>query len=87
MTRAMIVLIRAYQQLISPLLPPSCIYTPSCSSYAVEALRKHGFWHGSRLTARRLLRCGPWCTGGLDPVPDEVHRNTPQNMHACGELE
>jgi hypothetical protein len=62
-------LIRLYQGIISPALPPSCRYVPTCSQYAVEALMKHGFFKGSYLAARRLLRCHPFHAGGYDPVP------------------
>jgi putative membrane protein insertion efficiency factor len=61
--------VRIYRKWISPLLPPSCRFYPSCSAYAVEALTVHGALRGSWLTLRRLLRCGPWHPGGLDPVP------------------
>lgn len=61
--------VRAYRRWISPILPPTCRFYPSCSTYAVEALTVHGAWRGSWLTLRRLLRCGPWHPGGLDPVP------------------
>ena len=61
--------IRAYQVLISPLLPASCRYTPTCSQYAVEALRIHGPLKGSWLAARRIGRCHPWGGHGHDPVP------------------
>ncbi|GDY30934.1 membrane protein insertion efficiency factor YidD [Gandjariella thermophila] len=61
--------VRFYRRWISPLLPPSCRFYPSCSTYAVEALTTHGALRGSWLTVRRLLRCGPWHPGGLDPVP------------------
>jgi hypothetical protein len=61
--------VRAYQILISPGLPPSCRYVPTCSQYAIEALSKHGFFKGSYLAARRLLRCHPFHAGGYDPVP------------------
>ena len=54
---------------ISPALPPTCRFSPSCSAYAIEALTVHGILHGSWLTVRRLLRCGPWHPGGMDPVP------------------
>lgn len=64
-----ILLIRAYQWLISPLLPPSCRFTPSCSHYGIEALQKHGLIRGSYLTINRILRCHPWSKGGHDPVP------------------
>ena len=62
-------LIRGYQLLVSPLLPPSCRFYPSCSHYAAEAIARHGPWRGARLAARRLLRCHPWGGGGYDPVP------------------
>ncbi|MGA2379921.1 MAG: membrane protein insertion efficiency factor YidD [Spirochaetia bacterium] len=62
-------LISIYQQVISPGLPASCRYVPSCSQYAREALMKHGFLKGSYLAARRLLRCHPFHVGGYDPVP------------------
>ena len=87
MTRLMIVLIRAYQNLLSPVLPSSCRFTPSCSNYAVGAYRKHGFWHGSQLSTRRLLRCGPWCSGGYDPVPEDPRNTTEHNLHTCREQE
>lgn len=61
--------VRAYQHLISPLLAPRCRYAPSCSAYAVEALRVHGAAKGLLLAAWRLLRCNPWSTGGVDHVP------------------
>ncbi len=62
-------LVRGYQVGISPWLPPACRYTPSCSEYAIEALRRHGALKGSWLAARRLLRCHPLRPGGYDPVP------------------
>jgi uncharacterized protein len=61
--------IRFYQRFISPALPPSCRYSPSCSSYAVEALQTHGAVRGSWLAVRRIGRCHPWHAGGYDPVP------------------
>jgi hypothetical protein len=69
MTRALLVLIRAYQRFISPYLAPSCRFYPSCSSYAVEAIGRYGAWRGGYLTVRRLLRCHPFHAGGHDPVP------------------
>lgn len=61
--------VRGYRFFISPLLPPSCRFYPSCSEYAEEALSRHGALRGGWLTARRICRCGPWQTGGYDPVP------------------
>jgi hypothetical protein len=65
----MIAVLRGYQRWISPALPPTCRFHPSCSAYAIEALGVHGVARGTLLTVRRLLRCGPWHPGGLDPVP------------------
>ena len=62
-------MIRCYQLLISPLLPPSCRYLPSCSDYAVEAIARHGTLVGLGLALRRLARCHPWGGSGYDPVP------------------
>ena len=61
--------VRFYQRAISPLTPPSCRFTPTCSSYALEALEKYGAARGSWMAIRRLLRCHPFCKGGYDPVP------------------
>jgi len=63
-------LVRAYQLVISPWLGPSCRFEPSCSAYALDALRLHGGLRGSWLVVRRLARCQPFCTGGYDPVPE-----------------
>lgn len=64
-----VLLIRLYQNLLSPLLGPHCRYYPSCSAYAITALQQHGLMAGSRLALRRLLRCHPGCPGGHDPAP------------------
>ena len=66
----LVAVVRAYQWLVSPLLPPSCRFYPSCSAYAVTALQRHGAAKGSWLAARRVARCHPFHPGGLDPVPD-----------------
>lgn len=71
-TRVLASLVLFYQRFVSPLLPPSCRYWPSCSHYALEALHKHGAFTGSVLTVRRLCRCHPWGGHGFDPVPDPV---------------
>jgi len=65
-------LIRFYQACLSPLLPSSCRFYPSCSAYAHEAVEKWGVWHGARLAAARLLRCHPFGGHGYDPVPEEA---------------
>lgn len=64
-----VVLVRFYQLCISPLTPAACRFTPTCSQYALEALRKHGLIKGLWLTVRRLARCHPWGGSGYDPVP------------------
>lgn len=61
--------IRFYRVFISPLTPPSCRFTPTCSQYAIEALRKHGPFRGLALAVWRILRCNPWGGSGYDPVP------------------
>ncbi len=61
--------IRFYQMAISPYLPPSCRYTPSCSAYGVEALKKYGPFKGGWLTIKRIASCNPWGGSGYDPVP------------------
>ncbi len=60
--------IRAYQRLVSPLLPARCKYYPTCSEYAAQAVESYGILRGSVLAGWRLLRCNPWCHGGYDPV-------------------
>ncbi len=65
----LILFVRGYQVALSPLLPPSCRYYPSCSAYAIEALEKHGALRGAWLAARRIARCHPFRPGGYDPVP------------------
>ena len=61
--------IRFYQKYISPLTPPTCRFTPTCSHYAIEAIRKHGPFKGLALAVWRILRCNPWGGSGYDPVP------------------
>ncbi|MBP5515020.1 MAG: membrane protein insertion efficiency factor YidD [Bacteroidaceae bacterium] len=68
-SQLLILPIRFYQRFISPLTPPSCRFTPTCSQYAIEALRKHGPLRGLYLAIRRILRCHPWGGSGYDPVP------------------
>jgi len=61
--------IQVYRRVVSPLLPSTCRFHPTCSTYGAEALRAHGLWRGGWLTLRRVARCHPWHPGGLDPVP------------------
>lgn len=67
--RALACPVRAYRFFLSPWLGSACRFEPTCSLYALEALERHGATTGSYLGMRRLLRCHPWCHGGLDPVP------------------
>jgi putative membrane protein insertion efficiency factor len=67
-------LVRGYQLLLSPWLQTGCRYEPTCSGYALQALRRHGAAAGSYLAVHRLLRCHPFCSGGHDPVPDQAPR-------------
>ncbi|HWH41766.1 MAG TPA: membrane protein insertion efficiency factor YidD [Usitatibacter sp.] len=69
MARLLLALIRAYRYLLSPWWGGSCRFTPSCSSYAMEAIERHGAVRGGWLALRRIARCHPWCAGGFDPVP------------------
>ncbi len=72
--RLLMALVRAYRFFLSPWLGSACRFEPTCSLYALEALRQHGALTGSRLTVGRLLRCHPWCAGGHDPVPVQPPR-------------
>ncbi|MDA1329360.1 MAG: membrane protein insertion efficiency factor YidD [Proteobacteria bacterium] len=76
MQRLLVALVRAYQLLLSPTLGGACRFTPTCSQYAIEALRGRGAARGSWLAVCRIARCNPWCQGGHDPVPG-VQPSTP----------
>jgi putative membrane protein insertion efficiency factor len=67
--RLLAALIRVYQRVISPALPPACRFMPTCSQYALEAITRYGALRGSWLAVRRLVRCHPFHPGGFDPVP------------------
>lgn len=69
LTYPFILLVRFYQVAISPLKPPTCRFSPTCSTYALEALKKYGLVKGGRLALRRIMRCHPWGGSGYDPVP------------------
>ncbi|HEV8499662.1 MAG TPA: membrane protein insertion efficiency factor YidD [Gemmatimonadaceae bacterium] len=69
MRTILVLMVRGYQVALSPLLPSSCRYYPSCSAYAIEALQRHGALRGTWLAARRIARCHPFRPGGYDPVP------------------
>lgn len=67
--KSMLVMLRFYKREISPMLPPCCRYTPTCSEYAMQAVEKYGAAKGGWLAAKRVLRCHPFHEGGYDPVP------------------
>ncbi len=76
MRHLFVAIIRLYQVAISPLLPPACRFYPTCSQYALDAIRAHGVLRGSWLALARLARCHPWNPGGVDFVPDRGKRCT-----------
>ena len=89
MKHLLIALLRAYKFAISPMFGQTCRYYPSCSSYAMEAIRVHGSLKGSWLAIRRLARCHPWTPGGVDHVPPKAERGasrvaTPRPAPATG---
>ena len=69
--KLIIAVFRFYKKVISPVLPRSCIYTPTCSEYGIIAVKRFGAVKGLYLTVKRILRCNPFRKGGLDPVPDK----------------
>jgi uncharacterized protein len=77
----LIALVRAYQLLVSPLLGQTCRFYPSCSAYAVGALREHGAVRGTWLSVRRLARCNPWNPGGVDHVPPSARSSAERTPH------
>ncbi len=82
MKTVLLALLRAYQLFVSPLLGQNCRFYPSCSHYAMEAIRVHGAARGGLLAAKRLGRCHPWHEGGFDPVPPADP--TQSSTTACG---
>lgn len=69
MKTVLLILIRLYRSYISPLKPPCCRFTPTCSEYALEAIKRYGAWKGSILAIKRIAKCHPFHKGGYDPVP------------------
>jgi len=74
LTRALVLCVHAYRSLLGPILGGSCRFTPSCSSYAIEALERHGAARGTWLGVRRVLRCHPFQRAGYDPVPAGIEK-------------
>lgn len=75
MKKASLLALRWYKRAVSPMLPPACRYTPTCSEYALEAIERHGLLAGAFLGVRRVLSCHPFARGGYDPVPERIgHR-------------
>lgn len=70
-------MVQLYRWLLKPWLGNACRFEPTCSAYALEALRRHGALRGSALSGWRLARCHPWCQGGHDPVPEQPFRRAP----------
>lgn len=76
MKKILELIIKFYRKFISPLKPPCCKYYPTCSTYALTAIKKHGAIKGSILAVWRILRCNPWSNGGVDHVPEKFHLYT-----------
>ena len=75
MKTVFLLLIRFYQKWISPALPPTCRFYPTCSNYGLEAIEKHGAFKGGWLTITRILKCHPFHPGGIDPVPEKKQKD------------
>lgn len=84
MKKLLLILLRAYQLAVSPFLGQNCRFYPSCSEYAVEAIREHGSLKGGALTARRLCKCHPFHAGGFDPVPPKSATTSSTTARGCG---
>ena len=81
--RLLVLLVRGYQSALSPLLGDRCKYHPTCSQYAVDALREHGALRGTVLAVWRVLRCNPWSAGGVDHAHDQtLFRRRAEERHA-----
>ena len=81
MRTLLIAFVQLYRWFVSPLLGRNCRFYPSCSSYALEALERHGAVHGTWLATRRVCRCHPWNPGGYDPVPDPITEHFKRPSH------
>ncbi|MBP3979355.1 MULTISPECIES: membrane protein insertion efficiency factor YidD [unclassified Acidovorax] len=86
MMRALLIgVVKGYRLFLSPWLGSACRFEPTCSAYSLQALEQHGAAAGSYLTVRRLVRCHPWCDGGLDPVPPGP-QDLPRSMRLFSRL-
>ena len=65
----LVFLVKIYQRIISPLFPPTCRYTPTCSEYSIQSLKKYGLFKGVYLSIKRIVNCHPWGGSGYDPIP------------------
>lgn len=83
MNKLLVWLLRAYQLLLSPMMGQSCRFYPTCSNYAIEAVRTHGAARGSLLAARRVCKCHPWHEGGVDLVPPARDKNASPAVRGC----
>jgi hypothetical protein len=79
--RLLIGIVKAYRLFLSPWLGSACRFEPTCSLYAIDALKQHGAGVGSYLTLKRLGRCQPWCNGGHDPVPEQAPKWLSRLLH------
>ncbi len=86
MKKLLLLFVKLYQKIISPLKPPCCKYYPSCSAYALKAVEMHGAVKGTVLAAWRLLRCNPWSLGGIDPVPEKFGLYTLSKRYGKGRI-
>lgn len=77
----LVLFVKGYQYAISPLFPPSCRYTPTCSKYTIDAIQMHGPFKGSILAVKRISSCHPWGGHGYDPVPDMEDEKTKTKKH------
>lgn len=84
MKRILLLLVKSYRRIISPLKPPCCKYFPTCSEYALKAIEIHGTVKGTLLAAWRVLRCNPWSLGGIDPVPEKFGFYTLEKIYGKG---
>ena len=75
LTYPFILLVRFYQTAISPYTPSTCRYSPTCSNYTIEALKRHGLFYGGWMSIKRILSCHPWGGSGYDPVPNKIKKN------------